>query len=102
MSEQERPGAPGELPPPQGLGSEAMQTASTEASLVEHQGETDAPGLTSEQLIKALDQQVRGLVDGLHESNVGDYLDLPDGVRIACHAAPARANRFFPMKWANI
>jgi hypothetical protein len=26
----------------------------------------------------------------------------PDGVRIALHAAPARTNRFFPMKWAYI
>jgi len=39
-----------------------------------------------------LDQQVRGLVDGLHESNVGDYLDLPDGVRVASLHRPRQSS----------
>jgi len=70
----------------------AMQVASGAASLCEDRGETDTPGLTSELLIEALDQQVRGLVDGLHESNVGDYLDLPDGVRVASLHRPRRSS----------
>ncbi len=70
----------------------AMQVACGAASLAEHQGETDTPGLTSELLIEALDQQVRGLVDGLHESNVGDYLDLPDGARVATLYRPRQSS----------
>jgi hypothetical protein len=69
----------------------AMQVASGAASLAEHRG-TDTPGLTRELLIAALDQQVRGLVDGLHESNVGDYLDLPDGVRVASLHRPRQSS----------
>ena len=70
----------------------AMQVASGAAALAEHRGETDTPGLTRELLIAALDQQVRGLVDGLHESNVGDYLDLPDGVRVASLHRPRQSS----------
>jgi ATP-dependent 26S proteasome regulatory subunit len=70
----------------------AMQIASGEASLAENQGQTSAPGLTSALLIRALDRQVCGLVDGLHESNVGDYLDLPDGVRVASLCRPHRSS----------
>jgi ATP-dependent 26S proteasome regulatory subunit len=70
----------------------AMQNASCAASLDEDRGETDAPGLTSELLIEALNQQVRGIADGLHEANVQDYLDLPDGVRVASLRRPRPAS----------
>jgi ATP-dependent 26S proteasome regulatory subunit len=70
----------------------AMQMASWNASLVEHRGETDAPGLTSELLIAALDQQVRGIVETLHEQNVHDYLDLPEGVRVASLRRPRQSS----------
>ena len=66
----------------------AMQVASSCASLAEHHGEAEAPGLTTELLLTALDQQVRGIVDSLHESNVKDYLDLPEGVRVAAVRRP--------------
>ena len=66
----------------------AMQIASGRASLAEHRVETDTPGLTSERLLVAVDQQVRGIVDSMHESNVRDYLDLPEGVRVASLRRP--------------
>lgn len=34
-------------------------------------------------LIAAIEQQVQSTVDQLHEANVNQYVDLPDGVRIA-------------------
>ena len=34
-------------------------------------------------VIAALDEQVRNTVEQLHEANVHNYLDLPDGVRIS-------------------
>ena len=40
-------------------------------------------GLTSEALISALHEQVRSIVDQLSESNAREYVDLPDGVRVA-------------------
>ena len=66
----------------------AMQAASSTASLAEHRGEGATPGLTTELLLTALDQQIRGIVDSLHESNVKDYLDLPEGVRVAALRRP--------------
>ena len=41
------------------------------------------PGVTLEQLTRAFEAQVRGIVDQLKEQNVGHYTDLPDGVRVA-------------------
>ncbi len=66
----------------------AMQIAASSASLAEHRGEGATPGLTTELLLTALDQQIRGIVDALHESNVKDYLDLPEGVRVAALRRP--------------
>ena len=66
----------------------AMQVASGTASMAEHRVETDTPGLTSERLLAALDHQVRGIVDTLHESTVQNYLDLPEGVRVAALRRP--------------
>jgi ATP-dependent 26S proteasome regulatory subunit len=60
----------------------AVQQASTASCLTEYRG-CDAPGLTSELLICAIEEQVRGIVDNLHESNVHQYTDIPDGVHIA-------------------
>jgi hypothetical protein len=68
----------------------AVQAAAGSASLAEYRAETDVPGLTSEHLLAALDEQVQGIVDSLHESNVKDYLDLPDGVRVAALRRPRR------------
>jgi hypothetical protein len=67
----------------------AMQCASGGASVAEHRGEDDAPGLDAARLLEAIERQVRGVVDSLHESNVGDYVDLPDGVRVVGLRRPA-------------
>jgi len=40
-------------------------------------------GITVELLTQAFEQQFRALVDQLTESNVRQYVDLPDGVRVA-------------------
>lgn len=70
----------------------AMQTAATAAVRIEERGETDTPGLTVELLFEALDRQVDGLAEVLHPTNAQDYLDLPDGVRVAQVHRPRRAS----------
>jgi ATP-dependent 26S proteasome regulatory subunit len=46
-------------------------------------GSTNDSGLTLEQLMRAFDQQVRGVADQLSEHNAHEHLDLPDGARVA-------------------
>jgi SpoVK/Ycf46/Vps4 family AAA+-type ATPase len=60
----------------------ALQQAAAEASQVELSG-CEQPGITLEQLVRAFDAQLRGIVDQLREHNTGSYTDLPDGVRVA-------------------
>jgi SpoVK/Ycf46/Vps4 family AAA+-type ATPase len=60
----------------------AVQQAAAEASQAELD-RAEMPGITLEQLIRAFDAQLRGIVDQLKEQNVGSYTDLPDGVRVA-------------------
>jgi ATP-dependent 26S proteasome regulatory subunit len=60
----------------------AVQEASVVARREEREGCED-PGLTSEGILKALQRQVRGIVDQLSEFNAGTYLTLPDGARVA-------------------
>lgn len=60
----------------------AVQQAAAEASQAELQSGA-RPGITLEQLTRAFDAQLRGVVDQLREQNVGSYTDLPDGVRVA-------------------
>lgn len=60
----------------------AVQQAATEASEAEAQGLAN-PGIMLEQLARAFEAQIRGLVDQLKEHNVGSYTDLPDGARVA-------------------
>jgi len=60
----------------------AMQQAADEASQAEADGRAP-PGITFEQLVRAFEAQLRGIVDQLNEHNVGSYTDLPDGVRVA-------------------
>jgi hypothetical protein len=60
----------------------AVQQAAAEAAEAELNS-TDQPGITFEQLARAFDAQLRGIVDQLKEPNVGSYTDLPDGVRVA-------------------
>ena len=60
----------------------AVQQAAREASQAELNGSVEK-GITFEQLVRAFDQQLRGIVDLLKEHNVGSYTDLPDGVRVA-------------------
>ena len=60
----------------------AVQQAAAEASQAELEG-SEQPGVTLEQLTRAFEAQLRGIVDQLKEQNVGKYTDLPDGVRVA-------------------
>jgi SpoVK/Ycf46/Vps4 family AAA+-type ATPase len=59
----------------------AVQEAAAEACRAERFG-CDAPGLTTEHLILAFDDQIRSIVDQLSRDNVSNYLTLPDGVRV--------------------
>jgi ATP-dependent 26S proteasome regulatory subunit len=65
-----------------GLVDRAVQQAATEAFQAELAG-CAQPGVTLEQLVRAFDAQLRGIVDQLKEHNAGSYTDLPDGVRLA-------------------
>jgi ATP-dependent 26S proteasome regulatory subunit len=60
----------------------AVQQAAREASQAELNSASKA-GITFEQLARAFDEQLRGIVDLLKEHNAGSYTDLPDGVRVA-------------------
>jgi ATP-dependent 26S proteasome regulatory subunit len=64
------------------LADRAVQQAAAEASQAELDG-CQCPGITIEQLARAFDSQLRGIVDQLREENVGSFTDLPDGVRVA-------------------
>jgi ATP-dependent 26S proteasome regulatory subunit len=59
----------------------AVQQAATEAADAEVEG--GGSGITLEQLARAFESQIRGIVDQLNERNVGSYTTLPDGVRVA-------------------
>jgi hypothetical protein len=60
----------------------AVQQAAAEASQAELSG-TEFPGVTLEQLARAFDAQLKGIVSQLKEHNIGSYTDLPDSVRVA-------------------
>lgn len=64
-----------------GLVDRAVQQASTEAC--DSEWRTRAPGgLTTEMLQRAIDAQVRSIIDQLSETNADQYLTLPDAVRV--------------------
>src|SRR5262245_8129518 len=60
----------------------AVQQAANEASRAEALG-TEKPGVSLELLVRAVDEQIRSIVELLSEMNVSHYVDLPDGVRVA-------------------
>lgn len=60
----------------------AVQQAANEACQAECGG-LGSPGVSFEQLVRAFDDQIRGVVSQLREENVSHYTDLPDGVRVA-------------------
>jgi ATP-dependent 26S proteasome regulatory subunit len=60
----------------------AVQQAADEACQLEY-GNPAARGITLEQLMRSLNRQVMSLVGQLREQNVGNYTDLPDGLRVA-------------------
>jgi hypothetical protein len=64
------------------LADRAVQQAAAEACQLQLEGREN-PGITLEQLTRAFEGQLRGMVDQLKECNVGSYTDLPDGVRVA-------------------
>ncbi len=61
---------------------QAVQQAAITCSRRQAGGDDDAV-LDRETLMTAIDDQVRGVVDRLHESNTHHYVDLPDSVRVA-------------------
>lgn len=60
----------------------AVQQAAAEACRLHRQG-TDNPGISASMVIRSFDGQIRSIVDQLHVHNVGNYMTLPDGVRVA-------------------
>lgn len=60
----------------------AVQLAAREAAQAKLNG-TAQDGITLEQLARAFDAQLRGIVGQLNEHNVGSYTDLPDSARVA-------------------
>lgn len=69
----------------------AVQRAAEVACLQEASGNQEM-ALNRATLLAAIERQVRTTVDQLHESNVHQYVDLPDGVRVASfhrHEQPA-------------
>ncbi len=60
----------------------AVQQAAAEAAQAEIDG-TGPGGVTFEQLARAFETQLRGIVDQLREHNAGSHTDLPDGARVA-------------------
>lgn len=64
-----------------GLVDRAVQQAMTEACDAQWRGAED-PGVTSEKLMTAIDQQVLAIVDQLTPENCSQYLTLPDTVRV--------------------
>ncbi len=61
----------------------AVQDACGLAAQAEAEGAAGCHGLTLELVAVSLDHQIRGIVDQLSEHNVGRYLDIPDGARVA-------------------
>jgi ATP-dependent 26S proteasome regulatory subunit len=60
----------------------AVNQAAEEAAQAASRG-TNGSGITLEQLMRAFDQQVRGVADQLSEHNAHQHLDVPDGARVA-------------------
>jgi hypothetical protein len=65
-----------------GLVDRAVTEACDEAANAEYAGQED-PGLTTELVTRAIHAQVRNIVDLLTPQNCGQYLELPDGERVA-------------------
>jgi hypothetical protein len=64
-----------------GLVDRAVQQVAARACAEEEAGSAN-PGLTATMLKKALDQQVRTIVDLLSPGNVANYVPLPDEARV--------------------
>jgi len=64
------------------LSDRAVQQAATQACHAEYLGLGD-PGLSADLLIEAFDRQIHSVVDQLTRENVANYLNIPDGVRVA-------------------
>ena len=60
----------------------ALQQAAAEAAQAELEG-GEQTGITLEQLARAFEAQLRGIVDQLRDNNTGSYTDLPDSARVA-------------------
>lgn len=62
----------------------AVQQAAEEAcQSAMHDVSNTAPAVSQEQLVRALDEQIRGVLAQVRESNIGSYTDVPLGLRVA-------------------
>jgi len=59
----------------------AVQQAAT-AACDAHQRGTDKPGITAAMVLHAIDEQVQAVVGSITLANVGEFVDLPDGLRV--------------------
>lgn len=64
------------------LSDRAVQQAANQACYAERLG-VGEPGLTSDLLIEAFDRQIHSIVAQLTRDNIANYLNIPDGVRVA-------------------
>jgi len=80
-----------------GLVDRAVQKAASDACRAERAG-AERPGLDRARLVEAFDAQVRFVVDRLQPGNVGDYLPLPDGARVASVHRPPRGGGVLPIR----
>ncbi len=65
-----------------GLVDRAVQQASAVACRLEQAG-YHRPGMTSSLLMRAIDDQVRNTVEQMKPHNAGNYLTLPEGMRVS-------------------
>ena len=59
----------------------AVQQAASTACDAQQRG-TDTPGITAAMLLHAIEDQVQAVVGSVTAANVGEFVDLPDGLRV--------------------
>ncbi len=59
----------------------AVQQAATAACDAQQRG-TDNPGITAAMVLRAIDDQVQAVVGSVTVANIGEFVDLPDGLRV--------------------
>ena len=62
---------------------QGLSTAIDEVTFAAAEHGTDDVGLSAVSIVDALCRHVDAIADTIHPANAGDYLDLPDSVRVA-------------------